>query len=102
MKEKRSKKNSKPRANRKVEHQFVKNLKPRTKEEKNGFKSRAKKKRSQKNSKPRANREAEHQFVKNLKSRAKEEKNRFKSRAKEKKIKRTLNLMRTEGQNINL
>ena len=79
----------------------MKNLKPRVKEERNDFESRAKEKKSQKNSKPRANRGAEHQFMKNLKSRVKEEKNSFESRAKEKKVKRTLNLVRIEGQSIN-
>ena len=43
-KEKKSQKNSKPRANRGVEHQFTKNLKLRAKEEKNSFESRAKEK----------------------------------------------------------
>ena len=47
-------KNSKPRANRGTEHQFVKNLKSRAKEERNSFESRAKEKKSQENSKPRA------------------------------------------------
>ena len=51
-KEKKSQKNSKPRADRGAEHQFMKNLKPRVKEKKNSFKSRAKEKKSQKNSKP--------------------------------------------------
>ena len=81
----------------------MKILKPRAKEEKNSFKSRAKEKRSQKNPKPCADRGVEHQFVKNLKSRAKEEKNSFKSRVKEKKSqKKTLNLVRTKGQSISL
>ena len=62
----------------------MKYLKPRAKEEKNRFESRAKEKRSQKNYKPRADRGAEQQFVKNTKPRAKEENNSFKSRAKEK------------------
>ena len=34
-------KNSKPRADREAEHQFVKNLKPRAKEETNSFETRA-------------------------------------------------------------
>ena len=59
-KEKRSQKNSKPRADRGAEHQFMKNLKSHAKEEKNNFKSRTKEKISQKNSKPRANIGAEH------------------------------------------
>ena len=63
-KEKRSQKNSKPRADRGVKYQFVKNLKSRAKEEMNSFKSRAKEKRSQKNSKPRADRGTEYQFMK--------------------------------------
>ena len=54
--EKKSQKNSKPRADRGAEHQFVKNLKSRAKEGKNSFKSHAKEKRSQNNSKPRAKR----------------------------------------------
>ena len=53
-KEKRSQKNSKPRADRGAEHQFVKNLKSRAKEETNSFESRVKEKKSQKNSKLRA------------------------------------------------
>ena len=53
-KKKRSQMNSKPRADRRAEHQFVKNLKPHAKKEKNSFKSRAKEKRSQKNFKSRA------------------------------------------------
>ena len=61
-----------------------------------------KRKKSQKNSKPRVDRGVEHQFMKNTKPRAKEEKNNFKSRAKEKKVKRTPNLVRTEGQSISL
>ena len=58
--EKRSQKNSKPCADKGVEHQFVKNLKSRAKKENNSFKSCAKEKRNQKNSKSRANRGVEH------------------------------------------
>ena len=56
-----------------------------------------KRKEVKKNFKSHADRRAEHQFVKNLKPRAKKEKNSFESRVKEKKVKRTLNLVRTEG-----
>ena len=45
-KEKKSQKNSKPRADRGAKYQFVKNSKPCAKEEKNNFKSHAKEKKS--------------------------------------------------------
>ena len=45
-KEKKSQKNSKPRADKRAKHQFVENLKPRLEEEKNSFKSHVKEKRS--------------------------------------------------------
>ena len=57
-------KNSKSRANRGAEYQFVKNLKPCAKEEKNIFKSRTKEKRGQKNSKSHTDKRAEYQFPK--------------------------------------
>ena len=79
----------------------MENPKPRTKEEKNSFKSCAKEEKSQKNSKPCADRGAEHQFVKNLKSRAKEEMNSFESLAKEKKSQKNSKSRAKNGQSIN-
>ena len=61
-KRKEVKKNFKSHADRRAEHQFVKNLKPRAKKETNSFESHVKEKRSQKNSKPRVARRAELQL----------------------------------------
>ena len=80
MLKKQPRKSFKPRTDREVEYQFVKNLKSHAKKRKNSFKSRAKEKRSQKNSKPHADRGAEHRFVESLESRAKEDRSISESR----------------------